>query len=77
MIDKSAALLGGKRARTASDRRASFAQINASWAIEGQVMDTVDLAMQEQLVRGEITHEQAIEEVKRRYRIGSANIDRS
>lgn len=57
--------------RTLAERRASFAQINASWAIEGQVMDAADLVMQERLIRGEITHEQAIEEVNRRYRIGS------
>lgn len=63
--------------RTQAQRRAPFAQINASWAIEGQVMDAAGLTLQERLIRGEITHEQAIEAVKRRYRIEDASADRS
>jgi hypothetical protein len=66
-----------RTARSEATRRASFAQINASWAIEGQVMDAADLAMQERLIRGELTHEQAIETVKDRYRTGRARAARS
>lgn len=63
--------------RSECERRASFAQINASWAIEGQLMDAADLMLQEQLIRGELTHEQAIDEVKRCYPVERASADRS
>ncbi|HEU4602918.1 MAG TPA: antitoxin VbhA family protein [Steroidobacteraceae bacterium] len=55
--------------RTKSDRRSRFTQINASWAIEGQIVDEADLAMQERIIRGEITAEEAIDELKDRYAI--------
>jgi hypothetical protein len=50
-------------------RRSRFAQINASWAIEGQIVDEADLAMQERIIRGEITAKEAIDELKDRYAI--------
>jgi hypothetical protein len=51
---------------TEEERRASFAQANASCAIEGLQMDAADLAIQERIVRGEITHEEAISESVRK-----------
>lgn len=53
----------------AFERRSRFAQINASWAIEGMIVDEADLAMQERIIRGEITAEEAIDELKDRYAI--------
>ena len=47
---------------TEEQRRAAFAQANASCAIEGLPMDAVDLAVQERIIRGEITDEEAISE---------------
>jgi hypothetical protein len=44
----------------AATRRAQFAQANASEALEGLVMSADDLAIQERVVNGEITPDQAI-----------------
>ena len=49
--------------RTEQERRESFRQINANCAIEGQVMNEADLAVQERVIRGEVTHDEAVTEV--------------
>lgn len=59
--------------RAESELRSRFAQINASWAIEGQIVDEADLAMQERIIRGEITAQEAIDELKDRYAIPCRN----
>lgn len=41
-------------------RRAQFAQANASQALEGLEMSADDLAIQERVARGELTHDQAV-----------------
>jgi len=46
--------------RTEEERRTSFQQINANCAIEGQIMDVADLAVQERIIRGEVSHETAV-----------------
>lgn len=42
-------------------RRADFDQANASLALEGLVMDDDDRAVQALLIRGEITHDEAVQ----------------
>jgi hypothetical protein len=44
----------------ADARRASFEQINANCSIEGLTMDAMDLQVQEQIISGALTHEEAI-----------------
>lgn len=61
--------------RLSSSPRSAFAQINASWSIEGQAMDAADLALQSRVIAGELTTEQAIEIVKRRYQLDSTSND--
>lgn len=41
-------------------RRAAFHQANASSALEGLVADEEELALQERVIQGEITSEEAI-----------------
>lgn len=41
-------------------RRAAFRQANASSALEGLVADEEELALQERVIQGEITTEEAI-----------------
>lgn len=53
--------------RTAAERRASFEQINASIGIEGHEMAPADLQLQERVIRGELTHEQAIAQVRKEF----------
>lgn len=53
--------------RSKEARRRSFEQINASWAIEGQVMDAADLELQAKLISRRVTHEQALLQLRRRY----------
>jgi Antitoxin VbhA len=53
--------------RTPGERRESFAQINASSAIEGHVMDRADLQMQERVIRGELTHDEAVAQIRREF----------
>ena len=58
--------------RTPSQRRESFAQINASWAIEGQQMDVRDRYYQERIINGEMTHEEVIAHIKAEHEVGDA-----
>lgn len=51
-------------------RREQFRQANASEALEGLQMDDEDLAIQERIVTGELTPEQAVEEYRARARRG-------
>jgi len=53
--------------RSKSQRRADWAQINASFAIEGLLPSEKELALQERLICGAITHEQALTQARRRY----------
>jgi hypothetical protein len=53
--------------RTEAERRESFRRVNASCAIEGMVMTREDLALQERVIRDEITHEAAIAEVRKAF----------
>jgi hypothetical protein len=53
--------------RTEAQRRESFRQVNASCAVEDRVMTTEDLALQERVMCGPITHEGAIAEVCKEY----------
>ena len=57
--------------RTEEERRRSFQRINANCAIEGLVMDEADLAAQEQVIRGEVTHEEAVTEVCKEFGVPS------
>ena len=56
--------------RTPSQRRESFEQINASWAIEGQHMDVRDRYYQERIINGEMTHEEVIAHIKAEHEVG-------
>lgn len=47
--------------RGQEQRRADFGQANASLALEGVVMSDDDLAVQSLLIRGEITHDEAVQ----------------
>ena len=53
--------------RSSQERRESFAQINASSAIEGHVMDRADLRIQERVIRGEVTHEEAVAQIREEF----------
>lgn len=53
--------------RTEAQRRESFRQVNASCAIEERVMTAEDLALQERVICGPITHEEALAEVRKEY----------
>ena len=53
--------------RTEAQRRESFRQVNASCAIEDRVMTVEDLALQECVICGQITHEGAVAEVRKEY----------
>ena len=46
-------------------RQDSFAQVAASWAIEGQVMDEADRQVQREIAAGRLSHESAV----RRWRV--------
>lgn len=41
-------------------RRAQFVQANASLALEGFEMSADDLVIQERVIKGELTHDQAV-----------------
>jgi hypothetical protein len=56
--------------RTESERRASFAQINAIWRSKIRY-ECGGSKQKERLIRVELTHEQAIVELKRQYRNSS------
>lgn len=43
-------------------RREQFRQANASEALEGLQMDALDMAIQERVVKGELTPDQAVAE---------------
>ena len=43
-------------------RREQFAQANASEALEGLIASDLDLGIQERVIRGELTHDQAVAE---------------
>lgn len=43
-----------------SERRAQFAQANASLALEGMAMDAGDLAIQEAVIAGRLTPDEAV-----------------
>jgi hypothetical protein len=51
------------------DPRESFRQVNASCAIEGMVMTAEDLALQERVIQGELTHDEAIAEARKAFDI--------
>jgi hypothetical protein len=53
--------------RTEVQRRESFRQVDANCAIEDRVMTAEDLALQERVICGPITHEGAIAEVRKEY----------
>lgn len=42
-------------------RRENFRQVNASLSLEGMEMDPESLALQERIIKGEISHQQAID----------------
>lgn len=43
-----------------SERAAQFLQVNTSLALDGIVVDEADLAIQQRIASGEITHDQAV-----------------
>ena len=45
----------------ASSRAAQFLQVNTSLALDGIVVDEADLAIQQRVASGEITHDEAVE----------------
>lgn len=45
-----------------AERREQFRQANASQALEGLQMDANDLAIQEKVIKGELTSDQAVAE---------------
>jgi len=49
-------------------RREGFRQANASLALEGLVMSAEDLALQERVITGEITTDQAVALLRSKYR---------
>ena len=58
--------------RSEAERRESFRQINANISIEGVVMDASDVHLQSRVIRGELTHEEAIAEVRKDFEGGTA-----
>jgi hypothetical protein len=62
-------MIRSSECRTESERRFRLTQINASLAIEGQIVDEADLAIQERIIRGEISVQEAIDKLKDRYAI--------
>jgi len=48
-------------------RRASFRHINASFALDGLIADKAELALQEEIIQGRLTAEQAIAQLIEKY----------
>ena len=64
-----------ERSKTQAATERRFDQINASWAIEGQVMDARDLHLQQRIARGEVTAEEAIQQLREEFGVGGSDAD--
>lgn len=64
-----------KSHRTPKQKQESFEQINASWAIEGQVMDARDLYNQRRIISGEATHEEILDQLREEYGVKGPGSD--
>ncbi|WP_459203457.1 antitoxin VbhA family protein (plasmid) [Ralstonia pseudosolanacearum] len=56
----------------AATRRAQFAQANASLALESMAVDADDLVIQEAVITGELSHDEAVAKYLERVRGGKA-----
>lgn len=54
-----------------AERREQFRQANASQALEGLRMDANDLALQERVIKGELTPDQAVAEYLKQAKRGA------
>lgn len=53
-------------------RREQFAQANASLSLEGMQVDAADLELQERVISGEVSHDEAIAQLLASVRKGAA-----
>lgn len=55
-----------------ASRREQFAQANASLALEGLQVDAADLEIQERIINGEVSHDEAVAQLLASVRKGAA-----